>query len=55
MTVPTAPLSERVLQGDLRAIARAITLIENEHPTAAALVRAIEAGIVGGAGLEPAL
>jgi LAO/AO transport system kinase len=34
-------LAERVLAGDSRAIARAISLIENEDPQAAALVRAI--------------
>ena len=34
-------LPERVLAGDLRAIARAISLIENEDPQAAALVQAI--------------
>jgi LAO/AO transport system kinase len=34
-------LAERVLAGDSRAIARAISLIENEDPQAGALVRAI--------------
>jgi LAO/AO transport system kinase len=34
-------LAERVLAGESRAIARAISLIENEDPQAAALVRAI--------------
>src|SRR6266849_6348166 len=34
-------LAERVLAGDSRAVARAISLIENEDPQAAALVRAI--------------
>ena len=34
-------LAERVLGGDSRAIARAISLIENEDPQASALVRAI--------------
>jgi GTPase len=34
-------LAERVLAGDSRAIARAISLVENEDPQAAALVRAI--------------
>ena len=34
-------LAEGVLAGDSRAIARAISLIENEDPQAAALVRAI--------------
>jgi LAO/AO transport system kinase len=33
------PLSERVLSGDPRAIARAITLIENESPAGADLLR----------------
>lgn len=37
----TAPLAARVLDGDVRALARAITLIENEAPQAAALVRAL--------------
>ena len=37
----TAPLAARVLDGDVRALARAITLIENETPEAAALVRAL--------------
>jgi LAO/AO transport system kinase len=36
-----APLSERVLQGDARAIARAISLIEDEAPQGAELVRRI--------------
>lgn len=36
-----APLAERVRNGDLRAIARAISLIEDEAPAAAALVRDI--------------
>jgi LAO/AO transport system kinase len=35
----SAPLAERVRSGDVRAIARAISLIEDESPTAAALVR----------------
>jgi LAO/AO transport system kinase len=34
-------LAERVLAGDPRAIARAISLIENDHPQSTALVRAI--------------
>lgn len=39
---PTAPaLADRVLAGDPRAIARAISLIENEDPAGADLVRAI--------------
>ena len=36
MTPPT--LSERVLAGDARAIARAISLIEDESPSAAELI-----------------
>ncbi|HUR34237.1 MAG TPA: methylmalonyl Co-A mutase-associated GTPase MeaB [Vicinamibacterales bacterium] len=40
MTGP-APLSERVLAGEARAVARAISLIEDEAPAAADLVRAI--------------
>lgn len=36
-----APLSERVRSGEVRAIARAISLIEDEAPAAAALVREI--------------
>jgi LAO/AO transport system kinase len=39
--VTDAPLSDRVLAGDPRAIARAITLIENESPLGADLVRRI--------------
>ena len=39
MTTP--PLSERVLSGDPRAIARAISLIEDESPAGAELVRRI--------------
>jgi LAO/AO transport system kinase len=35
------PLSARVLAGDPRAIARAISLIEDDHPAAAPLVRAL--------------
>jgi LAO/AO transport system kinase len=35
------PLAERVLAGDARAIARGISLIEDEDPSAAALVAAI--------------
>jgi GTPase len=35
------PLSERVLQGDARAVARAISLIENEAPDGAELVRRV--------------
>lgn len=37
----TAALSERVLAGDPRAIARAISLIEDESPAGADLIRAI--------------
>ena len=37
----SAPLAERVRSGDVRAIARAISLIEDEAPAAAALVRDI--------------
>jgi LAO/AO transport system kinase len=40
VTVP-ATLSERVLQGDSRAVARAISLIEDEAPQGAELVRRI--------------
>jgi len=39
--VSTNSLSERVLAGDVRAIARAISLIEDESPAAADLVRRI--------------
>jgi LAO/AO transport system kinase len=35
------PLSERVLQGDARAVARAISLIEDEAPEGAELVRRV--------------
>ena len=35
------PLSERVLAGDPRAVARAISLIEDEAPAGAELVRRI--------------
>jgi GTPase len=41
MSASDPVLAERVLAGDPRAIARAISLIENEDPQAAALVRAI--------------
>ncbi len=37
----TAPLVDRVVSGDLRAIARAITLVENEDPAGADLIRAV--------------
>ena len=40
MTAP-APLSDRVLEGDPRAVARAISLIEDEAPQGAALIRRI--------------
>jgi LAO/AO transport system kinase len=39
--VSTSSLSERVLAGDVRAIARAISLIEDESPAAADLVRRV--------------
>jgi LAO/AO transport system kinase len=39
--VTDRPLSERVLAGDPRAIARAISLIEDESPSAAELIRRI--------------
>ena len=35
------PLSERVFQGDVRAIARAISLVEDEAPAGADLIRSI--------------
>ena len=35
------PLSERVLAGERRAVARALTGIENAHPDAPALLRAL--------------
>ena len=35
----TPTLAERVLAGDARAIARAISLIEDETPAAAGLIR----------------
>jgi len=38
VTTASAPLSERLLAGDPRAIARAISLIENEAPEGAALI-----------------
>ena len=37
----TSSLAERVLAGDIRAIARAISLIEDESPASADLVREI--------------
>jgi LAO/AO transport system kinase len=39
--VTEPPLSDRVLAGDPRAVARAITLIENEAPAGAELVRQV--------------
>jgi LAO/AO transport system kinase len=39
--VTVEALAERVLGGDARAIARAISLVEDEHPDSAALIRAI--------------
>jgi LAO/AO transport system kinase len=39
--VTDAPLFERVLQGDSRAVARAISLIEDEAPSGADLIRRI--------------
>ena len=39
--VPPPTLSERVLQGDARAIARALSLIEDESPAGADLLRGI--------------
>ena len=49
-TTPSArpPLSERVLQGDPRAVARAISLIEDESPQGAEVVRQVF-GRTGGA------
>jgi LAO/AO transport system kinase len=41
MSAPEAPLSARILTRDPRAIARAISLIENEAPEAARLIAAI--------------
>jgi LAO/AO transport system kinase len=38
---PRAPLAERVLQGDPRAVARAISLVEDESPLGADLVRRV--------------
>jgi LAO/AO transport system kinase len=37
-TPPPGPLAERVLAGETRAVARAITLVENEDPAAAGLI-----------------
>jgi LAO/AO transport system kinase len=39
--VPEASLSERVLQGDARAVARAISLVEDETPAGAELIRRV--------------
>ena len=41
MTVATSTLAARLRAGDPRAIARAISIIEDERPEAAALVREI--------------
>jgi LAO/AO transport system kinase len=41
MSASIPPLAERVLTGDSRAIARAISLIENEDPDAPAIIRTI--------------
>jgi LAO/AO transport system kinase len=41
VAAPSLPLVDRVLAGDVRAIARAISLIEDESPAGAALVRAV--------------
>jgi LAO/AO transport system kinase len=38
---PEAPLAERLLRGDKRALARGITLVENDDPAGWALVREI--------------
>src|SRR5207249_7009120 len=38
---PSATLADRVLAGDPRAVARAISLIEDEDPSGADLVRAV--------------
>ncbi len=38
---PRAPLAERVLRGDPRAVARAISLVEDESPQGADLVRRV--------------
>src|SRR5438132_9790268 len=39
--MPDRPLAQRVIAGDPRAIARAISLIEDEDPAGADVVRAI--------------
>ena len=41
MAVAAGTLAERVLKGDVRAIARAITLVENDAPEAGALLSAL--------------
>src|ERR1700756_3410855 len=41
MPDPQAPLAERLLAGDRRALARAITLVENDDPAGWELVRTI--------------
>jgi LAO/AO transport system kinase len=41
VTVPAATLADRVVAGDHRAMARAISLVESEGPEGAALLRAI--------------
>src|SRR3954467_4049013 len=38
---PDRPLAERLLEGDRRALARAITLVENEDPDGYEVVRAV--------------
>ena len=40
----TTPLAERVLAGDARSIARAISLVEDEAPAGADLIRDIYPG-----------
>src|SRR2546426_2107496 len=41
MTIAAPALAERVLAGDPRAVARAISLIEDDDPAGADLVRAV--------------
>ncbi len=41
MTVDAHPLTQAVLDGDRRAIARAITLVEAEGPSAAAIIKGV--------------
>ena len=43
MTTPALTLTERLLAGDIRALARAISLVENETPEGAALIGKIYA------------